>query len=955
MANHDHKRSRGEVNDNQSGVPSKKGRFADIFSKRIDHKEDVTWKEHINDPLFWGPYLAERQWGTVREDYSHDGSCWDYLTHYDATRQAYHWGEDGLLGVSDKFGMLCASLALWNHKDPILKERLFGLTGKEGNHGEDVKELYYYLDNTPRHTYMQALYRYPQDEFPYQTLINHGRTYFDPEYEVLDTGIFDHTYWDVNIEYAKPASHTLICRITITNQSTESAKLDVIPQFLFRNTWSKPGPNKCDNPPLFQLVSGDGVDAIYDMGIFRINFNYGQNVTFNKLLFTENNSERNDFERVESDTDTSRSLSTSTDTNIERIEDKRHVKDAFHRYIIHEETSSVNCKQNGTKCCAWMTADVPGKSKTCVYWQIFPADCVGERSIMKLDEVFTFQKVKATEFYQKVIPREATLEEANICKQAVAGLLWSKQLYIYNMEVKNKELRNRFLTTYFRTSQGKKKTGWNHLTCHDILLVPDKWEFPWFAAWDLAFHCVQFARIDMPFAKEQLLLLLSDRYMHPNGQIPGCEFDLGDPNPPIIGWAVWKMYTMEGKKDLPYLKTCFNRLIFSFQWWHKMDPTNSYLYGHGFMGMDNISLVDRSSLPPGMTGMKQADTTGWMGLFSLTMLQIALELCKHDNSYTDMAIKFLKHFLHIARAINRSFSEGGLWDEEDKFFYDVVHYQDPHNTPIRLRSWTGIVPLLACCSVDLKLCPLVKTFLLRCDKGFSPFVCKLGENEFFLTLVSYTKLKMMLKIVFSEQEFLSPFGIRSLSKAYENNPLIFDIGDIPTSVSYLPGESDTNMFGGNSNWRGPVWLPMNYLFIECLEKYGDLDRVFTIPLSIQYPTGATSKSTFLTISRDLCKRLVSIFLPDAHGERPVHGSYERYGKDPDWKSLVLFYEYIHADTGRGCGASHQTGWSALVIEFIYKLHNMAHPATETLLHDLFPKPQATVHHRNQHQSHLTKF
>ncbi|KAH9503879.1 hypothetical protein Btru_064065 [Bulinus truncatus] len=944
--------TRESVHNGSLHPPSKKSKFTESSSKQ--RLEEVNSKEHIHDPLFWGPYLAERQWGTVREDYSPDGNCWDYLSHYDATKQAYHWGEDGLLGASDKFGMLCASLALWNKKDPILKERLFGLTGREGNHGEDVKELYYYLDNTPQHTYMQALYRYPHTEFPYEALINHGRSFSEPEFEIMDTGIFDSSYWDINIEYAKPAAHTLICRITVTNQSKDQAKLDVIPQFSFRNTWSKPGPNKIDNPPLFQLVSGDGVDAIYDMGIFRINFNYGTHVTLNKLLFTENNSEKNDFERIESDTDTSRSHSASTDTYMsDRLEDKRHVKDAFHKFIIYDDTSAVNAKQNGTKCCAWMTLDLPSKSKTCVYWQIFPADCVGERSIMRLDEVFTFQKAKANDFYQKVIPKNATHEEVNICRQAVAGLLWSKQLYIYNMELKNKELRTHHLANYFRTAHGKKKLGWNHLSCHDILLVPDKWEFPWFASWDLAFHSVQFARIDMPFAKEQILLLLSDRYMHPNGQIPGCEFDFGDPNPPIIVWAVWKMFTMEGKKDIPYLKTCFNRLIFSFQWWHKMDPTNSYLFGHGFMGLDNISLVDRTTLPHGMTSLKQADCTGWMGMFSLTMLQIAVELCKHDNSYTDMAIKFLKQFLHIAKSINRDVTEGGLWDEEDKFFYDVVHFQEPHSTPIRLRSWTGIIPALACCAVDLKFCPLVKTFLLKCDKGFSPFVCKLSENEFFLTLVSYTKLKLILKTVFSEDEFLSPYGIRSLSKAYQDNPLIFDIAETPVTVTYLPGESNTDMFGGNSNWRGPVWLPMNFMLIECLEKYADLDKVFTVPLSIHYPSGANTKSTFFTIAQDLCRRLLKIFLPDSQGARPAHGDVQKYVVDQDWKPLVLFYEYYHAETGRGCGASHQTGWSALVLELVYKLHNMQQPPTETFTHDLFPKPpQQNLFRHQPHQSCL---
>ncbi|XP_012937294.1 uncharacterized protein YMR196W isoform X2 [Aplysia californica] len=896
----------------------KRSRFADAVLAHGEKEQGA--KEYTSDPLFWGPYLAERQWGTVREDYSLGGNCWDYLSHAESAKQAYHWGEDGLLGISDKFGLLCASVALWNHKDPILKERLFGLTGNEGNHGEDVKELYYYLDNTPKHTYMKACYRYPQTEFPYGPLLHHGRSPRESELEILDTGVFDaHSYWDVNIEYAKPATHSVICRINIFNHSAESAKLDIIPQFYFRNTWSWPRTGHNHPAPVFQAVGDDSVDAVYDMGIFRINFHHSKNVTFKSLLFTDNNSVHNEFASSQRGTEEPQGGDVTTDRKKSKTETLGK-KDAFHKFIIKGDKSGLRADGTGTKFCAWMSVEMEGNTQTSVYWQIFPADHVVEKVISKLDNIIKSQKSKAEDFYAKVIPKMAKAEEKNICRQAIAGLLWSKQYYMYNMDMKNKEMHQMYQKEYLKSALGQKRLQWNHLHCHDILLMPDKWEFPWFAAWDLAFHCAQFSRLDMSFAKDQILLLLSDRYMHANGQIPGCEFDLGDPNPPITAWAVWKMYKQDGEKDLSFLKTCFNRLIFSFQWWTRLDPTSSYLYGNGFMGLDNISLFDRSKLPDDVTSLKQADCTGWMGLFCMNMLQIALELCRKDSSYTDMAIKFLKHFLNIAKAINRSVDDGGLWMEEDKFFYDVLHYQDPHCAAVRVRSWSGIVPLLACTSINLKHSPLVKSFLLKCDRGFSPFVCKLGENEFFLTLVSYTKLKVILKIVFSENEFLSPFGIRSLSKIYQSKPYHFDIGGKTMSIKYTPGESDSKLFGGNSNWRGPIWLCMNYMFVECLEKYSDLDRVFTLPLSVQYPTGTASKLTFLAIAQDLCQRVLSIFLPNVWGARPVHGTHSKYAKDSDWESQILFYEYFHADTGRGCGASHQTGWSALVLEFIHKLY-----------------------------------
>ncbi|BFZ18988.1 hypothetical protein BsWGS_22027 [Bradybaena similaris] len=903
-------------------VASKRSRFSDSFSAVTEH-EDHRLLEHLNDPLFWGPYLSDRQWGTVREDYSISGACWDYLTYSQATKQAYHWGEDGLLGISDKFGILCASLALWNKKDPILKERLFGLTGTEGNHGEDVKELYYYLDNTPKHTYMKAMYRYPQAEFPYEALINHGRTPAEPELEIMDTGVFDgHDYWDVSVEYAKPVTRTMMCRITVFNHSSHHATLDVLPQFCFRNTWSKMGPGRSEHVPLFQKSDVDSIDAICDLGMFRIKFHHSSNVTLNSLLFTNNDSVREEFEESEEGGDVTKSFANSRKSTL-LLEPCK--KDGFHQFVVNGVSDAISLTPVGTKCCAWMTVELDGNTKTTIYWQITPAHDPCEPTTDKIDAIFSAQMAKANDFYQKNIPKTCSKEEFTICRQALAGLLWSKQLYIYNMDLKNKELMKLYDESYFKTPFGKKKLGWNHLSCYDILIMPDKWEFPWFAAWDLAFHSVQYARIDVPLAKEQILLLMSDRYMHPNGQIPGCEFDLGDPNPPIICWAVWKIYKQEGIRDLAFLKTCFNRLIFCFQWWHKKDPKSLYVYGNGFMGLDNISVFDRSSLPSGVTSLKQADCTGWMGLFALNMFQIAIELCRFDSSYTDMAVKFLKHFLNIARAINRPVNEGGLWDDQDRFFYDVIHYHGPYVTPIRLRSWTGIIPLFGCCTVDLKHSPLVKAFLLKCDRGYSPFVCKLGDNEFFLTLVSYTKLKLVLKTIFSEEEFLSPFGVRSLSKVYKDKPFSFDVGETSLKVTYLPGVSDSNIFGGNSNWRGPIWLCMNYLFVECLERYSELDRVFTLPLSIHYPTGTQIKSTFVTIVHDLCKRIISIFLPDQMGARPVHGAHKKYSNDSDWEQLVLFYEYFNAETGEGCGASHQTGWSALVYEFIHKLHTFPRP------------------------------
>lgn len=872
----------------------------------------------FTDPLFWGPYLAERQWGTVREDYSFDCFNWDYLSHWEAINHAYSWGEDGLLGISDKYGMLCASLALWNYKDPVLKERLFGLNGIEGNHGEDVKELYYYLDNTPMHSYMRASYKYPHAEFPYYKIINHGLSVMDREQEIIETGVFDSgDFWDVEIEYAKPENSSIICCITVYNHSQQFAKLDVIPQFCFRNTWSQQVSNHSESRPVFQACGEKELDAIYNAGIFRINFHHGKNVKLNSLLFTNNNSVHQKHVPIHIIHESSRRKSSSS-----KEYHSHGKKDAFHRYIIKGDKDAVNSDNTGTKCCAWMTVLLEGKSQTSVYWQIYPADGVGEPTIQKLQHIIQKKKKEAEAFYDKIIPKTVSPEESNVCRQAIAGLLWSKQYYHYNMDMKTKDLYNIYPNygDILRTVAGKKSIHWKNLNCHDILLVPDKWEFPWFAAWDLAFQCVQYCRLDMQFAKDQILLLLSDRYMHTNGQIPGCEFDLSDPNPPLTAWAVWSIYNKDNKQDKSFLKTAFNRLIFCFQWWSKMDPNCSNLYGNGFMGMDNISVFDRSKLPSDAAFLKQADCTGWMGNFCLMMLQISLELCSRDRSYTDMCLKFFKQFLSIAKAINQNTDEGGLWNEEDRFFYDVLHYHNTDSTEIRVRSWTGIVPLLACTSINLKDCPVLKTFLLKCDQSFTPFVCKLGDDEFFMTLVSYTKLKYMLNTIFSEDEFLSSFGIRSLSRVYKDQPYNFYVDGSLETLTYLPGESNSKLFGGNSNWRGPIWLCMNYLFVECLEKYSDLDKVFTLPLSIKYPTGAQSRSTFLEIAHDISKRIVNIFLPNKWGSRPVHGNEEIYADDPSFESLVLFYEYFDAETGRGCGASHQTGWTSVVLEFIEKLH-----------------------------------
>lgn len=854
--------------------------------------------DEVDDPMFWGPYLAERQWGTVREDFSEHDNSWDHITHEDAVSHAYVSGEDGLLGVCDRFALFSASTALWNGKDCMLKERLFGLTGFEGNHGEDVKELYYYLDNTPDHSYMRALYKYPQSAFPY-TLIreeNKKRSLTQPEFEILDTGIFDSGYWDVTVEYAKTDHLGLACRITAMNKSEREEEIHVIPQFLFRNVQRGGEPVPCMTghlQPVMSACSDGSVQIHYQLGHWRLEFLSEDCQDGALLLFTDNVS--NPCKNC--------------------VDPQPYTKDAFHKYIVQGKHELVNPGRVGTKCCGVHRMVAGASGHVTVYWRIEPAHAHMQFTIDDLRRLFTDKRTEAQKFYDSIFSSVCSSEERNMAVQAMAGLFWSKQYYIYDVKAWLKDYRK------CRQNTGRKarNTAWGHIRNHDILLMPDKWEFPWFAGWDLCISVVLYARFDAGFAKQQMLTFLSDRYMKAQGQLPGCEFDFGDFNPPLQPWACLHVYKIDGGQDRDFLRRCYFRLLLNYGWWCSLEFEDTRLYGRGFLGLDNISIIDRSGdLPPGWN-LVQSDCSAWVACYCLWMLQIALELSSSDPSYLELVPKFLGHFLDIAEAMNKNLADRGLWHEEDRFYYDAFHTPDGI-VPVRLRSWTGLIPLFAVCSITIPaFCPLEDTFnnfLLEYPQHMS----RIGEHDFFLTLVPMEHVRSILQCVFNDDEFLSPFGIRSLSKVHEGCEML--IGDQHYFARYTPGESEGGEFGGNSNWRGPVWVFMNYLLLESLDCYHQRGIRTGRDLEFCHPTVEPEYEAPLgAIINDLAQRLISMFLPDENGDRPCHGPGTKYSTDPSWRHLVLFYEFSHADTGRGCGASHQTGWTAAVIELLLRLQN----------------------------------
>ncbi len=863
----------------------------------------------------WGTYLAERQWGTVREDYSPDGSAWSSFTHEHARSRAYRWGEDGLLGLCDRECRLCFAPALWNGKDRILKERLFGLTGPQGNHGEDVKECYFYLDATPTCSYAKALYKYPQAAFPYEHLIeeNRRRSLRDPEFELLDTGVFAHDrYFDVWVEYAKNAPDDVLLRITIVNHGPAAAPLVVLPTLWFRNTWSWGCTHEgCTLRPLIWQARDGLLNTRHDT-LEPFCFAYAADPlsdTLPALLCTEN------------------------ETNFAVLFDAEnegpYVKDAFHRYVVEQQYHAVNPQQRGTKIAPLYALVVPPAMPVVLKFRLAAAARAPVAWFgADFDAAFALRIKEADDFYAGVIPAATAADARVVARQAYAGLLWSKQFYHYVV--------SDWLTgdpNYPPPSAARaqiRNFEWRHVFNRDVLSMPDTWEYPWFAAWDLAFHMIPFSRLDPDFAEQQLTLLLREWYMHPSGQLPAYEYNFADVNPPVQAWAAWRVYKMSaprGARNRAFLERVYQKLLLNFTWWvNRKDAEGHGLFAGGFLGMDNIGVFDRSRPLPTGGVLEQADGTAWMAFYCLTMLAISLELARDNRVYEDLASKFFEHFIAIADAMN-CLGGYGLWDDHDGFYYDRLKRGD-ESMPLRTRSMVGLIPLIAVEVLDdatlLQFPGFTKRmhwFLenrkdLAAQVSFCDASGRAGGGQRLLALCSRPRLERVLRYLLAEDEFLSPHGIRSLSRVHHAQPYVFSLDGNSFSVSYEPGEGHTKAFGGNSNWRGPVWFPINYLLIEALERF---HRFYGDTLRIECPIGSGRLMNLKQVATELSRRLAGIFMPDAHGHRACHGACSQYATDPHWKNLVLFHEYFHGDTGRGLGASHQTGWTGLVAKLIEKL------------------------------------
>ncbi|MGD8514292.1 MAG: glucosidase [Granulosicoccaceae bacterium] len=860
----------------------------------------------------WGPYLGERAWGTVREDYSADGDAWGYLSHDMARSKAYRWGEDGIGGICDRYQLLCFSLALWNGHDPILKERHFGLTPHEGNHGEDVKEYYFYLDSTPTHSYMKHLYKYPQGEYPYQELVdrNKERNGQGPEYELLDTGLFDDDrYFDVFIEYAKADTDDICIRIEAFNRGPDEATLHLVPQLWFRNIWAW-GDEKL-NEPLIQVekhnskqlvLCADDNDAT---GLTNLPFKYQLGKRY-----------------LHAEADGS-PLFTDNETHMCRVygeqagDGRTYVKDAFHRHIIHGE-DCVNPAQQGTKAALHYRRSVPAGGSTVLTLRLSDK---ATATLTEVDDIVTQRLAEADEFYADIHPPKANEDEKNIQRQAFAGLMWTKSNYIYDVQRwlagDNSDMPPSDSRWQIRNQH------WRHLNSMRILSMPDKWEYPWFAAWDLAFHTVAIALVDVEFAKEQLWLMLFEQFQHPNGQIPAYEWEFSDLNPPVHAWAVWRVYNMEkyrhGHADRDFLQKCFHKLLINFAWWvNKVDAEGNNIFEGGFLGLDNITVFDRSEQLPGGAVLEQSDATGWMGMFCLNLMRIALELAKENPVYEGLATKFFQHYIYVGAAMkhmgNRDYN---LWDDEDGFFYDVLRYPDGSFHKLRVRSLVGLIPLYAAERLVRKKIDPFTDFTTNFDwfvenrQDVVQHVCNrvnVNDNDtHVLTIVNREQLERILQRMCDPDEFLSDYGLRSLSKVHENMPFVF--GD--TMAGYEPAEAVCKLKGGNSNWRGPIWFPTSFLMIESLRK---LDKAYGDTLNVTGPDG--QRITAGEIASKLANNMINIFTRDENGRRPVYGDIEKFRHDPHWKDYLLFYEYFHGDNGFGLGASHQTGWTALVASLI---------------------------------------
>lgn len=857
----------------------------------------------------WGPYLSERAWGTVREDYSADGAAWDYFPHDHARSRAYRWSEDGIAGICDDRQHICFAFAFWNGQDPILKERLFGLGGTEGNHGEDCKELYYFLDCTPTHSYMKALYKYPQRAYPYENLVeeNRRRTKQDPEYELLDTGVFDENrYFDVEIEYAKADSEDILIRLRAPNRGPEAADLHVLPTLWFRNTWSW-GDND-SRPGIFGSPHGAPKSIELDpIDLDRRRF-YFQDEP--ELYFTENESNR---KRLWNQSNSS-----------------PYVKDAFHRKVINGEDGAVNPSKQGTKAAAhYKLTLAPGETQELRFRftdESFAAEMHGAPLGDGFVEQFEARKTEADEFYAEIIPATLSDDAKNVMRQAFAGMLWSKQYYHYSVQ--------RWLegdpTQPAPPPERKngRNCGWKHVFAADVISMPDSWEYPWFAAWDLAFHTIPLSLVDSDFAKRQLVLLLREWYMHPNGQLPAYEWAFGDANPPVHAWAALRVFRIEKKRrgvgDYVFLERVFHKLLLNFTWWvNRKDAEGRHLFQGGFLGLDNIGIFDRSAPLPGGGHLDQADGTAWMGFFCLNLMAMAIELADASPAYEDVAIKFLEHFTYIGQAMTAIGGNMEMWDEADGFFYDVLCMPDGQHKELRVRSLVGVIPLFAVETLEPEVLKRLHHFRARCEwfikhrPDITENIASMdapghGERR-LLSIADEERLRAVLRWVLDETEFLSPYGVRSLSKFHEEHPYHLVLEGKDYGVNYQPAESTTSLFGGNSNWRGPVWFPLNYLIIESLQKF---DYYWGDSFKVECPVGSGTFLTLEEVAAELSRRLSRLFLRDAEGRRPVHGLEERYRTDPNWKDLVLFYEYFHGDTGRGLGASHQTGWTGLVAKLL---------------------------------------
>ena len=868
-----------------------------------EKKRLIEDRDKVKNWRQWGPYLSDRQWGTVREDYSANGDAWNYVSHDMARSKAYRWGEEGIAGISDDKQRICISLALWNKKDPILKERFFGLTNPEGNHGEDVKELYYYLDSTPTHSYMRMLYKYPHREYPYKKLLeeNRKRGKQDREFELLDTGIFnDNRYFDVEVAYAKGDTQDILMKVTVSNRGTEAASIDILPTIWFRNTWAW-GYNTV-KPEMY----------LDETGVMKVSHQQAGDYYFYcdtkcDALFCEN------------------------ETNSLRFNQQTKegsFKDGINDFIVLNQPEAINKVNKGTKAAFridWVIN--PGESKT-IRLRLLPK--FQAKPFQRFNALFEKRKQEADEFYDGLQKNIKSEEERQIQRQALGGMLWSKQFYHYDLDVWLKGDPSHPAPPYPERKKGRNHE-WNHLHNEDIISMPDKWEYPWYAAWDLAFHTIPFSMIDPEFAKHQLLLLTKEWFMHPNGQLPAYEWSFSDVNPPVHAWAAWRVFKIDrklqdGKADRKFLEEIFHKLLLNFTWWvNKKDYNGNNIFQGGFLGMDNIGVFDRSSkqLPTGGY-IEQSDGTSWMAMYTLNMLRIALELAKENPTYQSLATKFFEHFLYIAGAIANVNNEGiNLWDEEDEFFYDVLHLPNHDRIKLKVRSMVGLIPLFAVEVLDEEIFQQMPEFTARLDwflqnrPDLANLISRWGERgknqRHLLSLLRGHRMKRLLKRMLDEKEFLSPYGIRALSRIHLENPYVLHSNGSEFSVRYQPGESDSYLFGGNSNWRGPVWFPVNFLIIESLQRF---HHYFGDDFKVEHPTGSGNLLTLREIAYDLSQRMVKLFKKDDLGNRPFNGDNHFSNSDPHFQEHLLFHEYFDGDTGRGLGANHQTGWTGLVAKLI---------------------------------------